>query len=191
MESHGSSYDMIIEAVFFAHFVEGGKEFYFNRMEIEETTKQIGVSVPKNIGDVIYTYRYRQKLPQRVLDSAPRGKQWVIRSAGYGKYKFGLTALAVVNPTPGLVETKILNATPGVIARYSLTDEQALLAIVRYNRLLDILLVQHVTLCRVIYELPSQALAKLKLTNFILELIVVVLITLYLYRPKAGRILSV
>lgn len=138
MESHGSSYDMIIEAVFFAHFVEGGKEFYFNRMEIEETAKQIGVSVPKNIGDVIYTYRYRQKLPQRVLDSAPRGKQWVIRSAGYGKYKFGLTALAVVNPTPGLVETKILNATPGVIARYSLTDEQALLAIVRYNRLLDI-----------------------------------------------------
>lgn len=109
MESHGSSYDMIIETLFFAHFVKGGKEFYFNRTEIEETAKQIGVSVPKNIGDVIYTYRYRQELPQRVLNSAPRGKQWVIRPAGYGKYKFGLTALAVVNPTPGLVETKILN----------------------------------------------------------------------------------
>ena len=105
MESHGSSYDMIIEAVFFAHFVRGGKEFFFNRMEIEETARQIGVSVPKNIGDVIYTYRYRQELPQRVLDSAPRGKQWVIRPAGHGKYKFGLAALAVVNPTPGLVET--------------------------------------------------------------------------------------
>lgn len=138
MESYGSSYDKIIEALFFTHFVKGGTEFDFSRIEIEETAKQIGVSVPKNIGDVIYTYRYRQKLPQRVLDRAPKGKQWIIRPAGQGKYKFALATLAIINPTPGLVETKILNATPGVVSRYSLTDEQALLAIVRYNRLLDI-----------------------------------------------------
>jgi hypothetical protein len=31
-----------------------------------------------------------------------------------------------------------LDATPGVIARYALSDEQALLAVVRYNRLVDI-----------------------------------------------------
>jgi hypothetical protein len=37
-----------------------------------------------------------------------------------------------------LVETKIPDATPGVIAMYSMYDEQALLAKLRYNRLLDI-----------------------------------------------------
>jgi hypothetical protein len=37
-----------------------------------------------------------------------------------------------------LVETKIPDATPGIIAKYALSDEQALLAKLRYNRLIDI-----------------------------------------------------
>ena len=38
-----------------------------------------------------------------------------------------------------LAETKIPDATPGIIAKYASTDEQGLLAKLRYNRLLDIL----------------------------------------------------
>ncbi len=34
--------------------------------------------------------------------------------------------------------TKVPDATPGVVAKYALSDEQALLAKVRYNRLVDI-----------------------------------------------------
>jgi len=41
-------------------------------------------------------------------------------------------------PSRILAETKIPDATPGVIATYSLSDEQALLAKLRYNRLVDI-----------------------------------------------------
>jgi hypothetical protein len=41
-------------------------------------------------------------------------------------------------PSVLLVETKIPDATPGVIVRYSLNDEQALLARLRYNRVIDI-----------------------------------------------------
>lgn len=37
-----------------------------------------------------------------------------------------------------LSETKIPDATPGIIAKYALNDEQALLAKLRYNRLIDI-----------------------------------------------------
>jgi hypothetical protein len=37
-----------------------------------------------------------------------------------------------------LAETKILDSTPGVIEKYALNDEQALLAKIRYNRLVDI-----------------------------------------------------
>ena len=37
-----------------------------------------------------------------------------------------------------MATTKIPDATPGIVAKYALGDEQALLARVRYNRLIDI-----------------------------------------------------
>jgi hypothetical protein len=43
-------------------------------------------------------------------------------------------------PSPSLAETKVPDGTPGVVAKYALSDEQALLALVRYNRLIDIFL---------------------------------------------------
>jgi hypothetical protein len=41
-------------------------------------------------------------------------------------------------PSANLVVTKILDSTPGIINRYAINDEQALLAKLRYNRLIDI-----------------------------------------------------
>ena len=43
-------------------------------------------------------------------------------------------------PNPNLATTKIPDATPGIIARNAFSDEQAVLALVRYNRLIDIFL---------------------------------------------------
>jgi hypothetical protein len=43
----------------------------------------------------------------------------------------------VIVPAPMLAETKVPDATPGLIALYALNDEQALLAKLRYNRLID------------------------------------------------------
>lgn len=45
---------------------------------------------------------------------------------------------AQIEPSKLLAETKILDATPGIIARYAISDEQGLLARLRYNRLIDI-----------------------------------------------------
>lgn len=39
-----------------------------------------------------------------------------------------------------LATTKIPDGTPSIVKKYSISDEQALLAIVRYNRLIDIFL---------------------------------------------------
>ena len=39
-----------------------------------------------------------------------------------------------------LATTKIPDGTPSIVRKYSISDEQALLAIVRYNRLIDIFL---------------------------------------------------
>ena len=45
-----------------------------------------------------------------------------------------------LTPNPNLAVTKIPDATPGIIAKYTFSDEQAVLARVRYNRLVDVFL---------------------------------------------------
>jgi len=62
----------------------------------------------------------------------------MIESSGRSLYSFTLGKQANFEPDTTLVETKILNSTPGIITKYALSDEQALLAILRYNRLIDI-----------------------------------------------------
>ena len=41
-------------------------------------------------------------------------------------------------PNKNLAETKVPDATPGIVSKYAFNDEQALLAKLRYNRLIDI-----------------------------------------------------
>jgi hypothetical protein len=43
-----------------------------------------------------------------------------------------------MTPNVNLSETKVPDATPGIVAKYAFNDEQALLARLRYNRLVDI-----------------------------------------------------
>jgi len=110
----------------------------FERTEIAKVAQDLGIQLPKNLGDVIYSFRYRTKLPEIICKKAPKEHEWVIRPAGRGKYKFVAVQMAIVVPSEMLAETKIPDATPGVIDRYALNDEQALLAKIRYNRLIDI-----------------------------------------------------
>lgn len=132
-------YEHIIEAIFSAHFSKGVTEFEFEREEIERHAAELGIKLPKNIGDLIYSFRYRTPLPAAIRQSAPRGKQWLILPAGRAKYRFALTEMAPqIVPNEMLAETKVPDATPGVVAMYALNDEQALLARLRYNRLIDI-----------------------------------------------------
>ena len=65
---------------------------------------------------------------------------WIIRSAGRSKYQFVLVADEPLTPNPNLAVTKVPDATPGIIAKYAFSDEQAVLALARYNRLIDIFL---------------------------------------------------
>jgi len=131
-------YSQIIEAVFFKYYRPGLDELAFARSDIAEAAERLGVAVPKNLGDVLYSFRYRANLPASVAQKAPAGHEWVIRPAGRARYKFALAAASRVVPSAMLAQTKIPDATPGVIEKYVLNDEQALLAKVRYNRLVDI-----------------------------------------------------
>ncbi len=75
-----------------------------------------------------------------MLATQPAGMAWRIELAGRGLYKFVLGRESRIVPSSSLVRTDIPDATPELISVYALDDEQALLAIVRYNRLIDIFL---------------------------------------------------
>ncbi|MFT3745518.1 MAG: hypothetical protein QM785_14650 [Pyrinomonadaceae bacterium] len=131
-------YTQIIETIFFRYFKQGVFEFEFEREEFRTTAEALNIRPPDNLGDIPYTYRYRSPLPESILETADEGLEWIIRPAGIGRYRFVLVPIFALVPAQNLVETKILDATPGIITRYALGDEQALLAIVRFNRLIDI-----------------------------------------------------
>ena len=133
-----SRYAQIIEAIFFKHYQVGMSQVLFDRADIVQVADELGIALPKNIGDVIYSFRYRAELPSSIVEQAKEGYEWIIRPAGRAKYKFELASRSVIEPSKLLVETKIPDATPGIIGKYALNDEQALLAKIRYNRLVDL-----------------------------------------------------
>ncbi len=131
-------YSQIIERIFFDYYQEGAREVKFQRNDIERVARELNIKLPKNLGDLVYSFRYRTSLPERVRAKAPEGEIWIIRSDGRALYKFVSIPNRPLVPQQMLAQTKILDATPGIVAKYSLNDEQALLAKVRYNRLIDI-----------------------------------------------------
>lgn len=131
-------YERILEDIFFNHFQPGMETFDFERIEIETVAAKLAIKLPKNIGDLVYSFRFRAAPPPRILKTAPPEKNWLIRSAGRSRYRFVLDDKWSLEPNIHLGNIKVPDATPGVIEKYSLSDEQALLAKLRYNRLVDI-----------------------------------------------------
>jgi hypothetical protein len=135
----GNRYSQLIEAIFLAHFKKGETEFEFGREEIEHQASALKIKLPKNLGDIIYSFRYRTPLPESIKARAPRGMEWVIMPAGRSRYRFVASPAGIkIHPNEALAETKVPDATPGIISMYALNDEQALLSKLRYNRLIDI-----------------------------------------------------
>src|SRR5947209_3075405 len=131
-------YAQIIERIFLNHYTEGASEICFERKEIERVAQELHINLPKNLGDIVYSFRYQVTLPETIRSKATEGRQWIIRPAGRSRYCFVLVVEQDIAPTSMKAETKVPDATPGLVAMYSLDDEQALLAKLRYNRLIDI-----------------------------------------------------
>ena len=133
-------YGAIIERVFSQHYKRGLKEFEFTRDEFAEAAKVLDIVLPKNLGDVIYSVRYRSELPETIRAKSASGFEWIIEGAGLGSYRFKQVRLNRIVPREELLTIKVPDATPEIILAYALGDEQALLAKVRYNRLVDVFL---------------------------------------------------
>jgi hypothetical protein len=130
-------YGAIIEKVFFDHYDEGVTEFGFLREELREACSELLIAVPDNLGDIVYSFRSRSELPEKIRATAPHEKTWIIEGAGKGKYKFRVDGINRIVPSTNAYQIKIPDATPELINMYAKSDEQALLAKVRYNRLID------------------------------------------------------
>ena len=137
--SKGNIYNAVISEIFRRHFVPGVEQFEFTRSELEEVGLKLGLD-PKNLGDVIYAYRFRRPLPKEITDTEPQDLQWIIELAGRAIYKFRLERINRIVPNTNLIQIKLPDSTPEIISQYSSGDEQALLTKIRYNRLIDIFL---------------------------------------------------
>jgi hypothetical protein len=131
-------YLLLIEEIFFKRYNPGDLRVEFVREDIEKSAELLNIQLPKNIGDIIYAFKFRATLPESIKTTADHGKEWVIKNVGRSQYAFEQLLQARVLPDNMLMAIKIPDSTPGIVERYALEDEQALLAKLRYNRLLDI-----------------------------------------------------
>lgn len=131
-------YEQLLETVFFRNYEPGDRTVDFKRTELEEAATELGIDLPKNLGDVLYSFKFRAAFPLSIQAVAPEGESWNIRNTGRSTYQFFVEREQFIEIDPLLAKVKIPDSTPGLIASYALSDEQALLARLRYNRMLDI-----------------------------------------------------
>ena len=112
----------------------------FKRDHLINAARDLDIKLPRNLGDILYSFRYRTPLPDSILETQPEGLEWIIEGAGRALYRFSLVRVNRIVPRNDLLAIKLPDATPEILTAYALNDEQALLAKVRYNRLVDIFL---------------------------------------------------
>ena len=92
-------YSDLLADIFAKHYRSGMTSLKFMREEIGTSATKLGIVLPKNLGDLIYSFRFRTKLPHSISDKAAKGFEWVIELAGRAKYRMiqrkviGLTQL--------------------------------------------------------------------------------------------------
>ncbi len=140
MASDKNRYSQLIEKIFEHRYKKKAQSFEFERIELEKAARDLDIVLPKNLGDVLYSFRSRTELPKSVRDKAADGKEWIIEGVAKSKYRFRQVSISRIVPREELVTIKVPDATPEIIEQRALGDEQALLAKVRYNRLVDLFL---------------------------------------------------
>lgn len=125
-------YSDTITEIFSTYYSPGITEFTFRRDEISLNVK--------NLGDVIYTYRYRSPFPKQILDTEPAGLNWIIKPSGDASYTFKLAKGCRITPDFSLPANTISDLSSDLVKRHRTNDEQAALSMIRENRILDLFL---------------------------------------------------
>ena len=136
-----SKYEQVISKVFFDNYKKNERVVPFDRQELADACRELSFSRIKNLGDIPYSFRFRKDLPDDILNTCPKGAEWIIVGKGIGLYEFRLSQTSKIEPAVGRLRIKIPDATPEIVKLYApANDEQALLTKVRYNRAIDLFL---------------------------------------------------
>lgn len=132
-------YSRVIEKVFIDNHREGSSRVPFGREMFDAACDSLKLRRIKNLGDIVYSFRFRAELPNSIQSKAPEGYEWIILGAGRALYEFRLATSGKISVGRGRQEIKIPDSTPEIIKMYAPgDDEQALLTKVRYNRIIDL-----------------------------------------------------
>lgn len=139
LDPEDTRYVQAMRRLFDKKWNRGSKGFDWKRDELTEIATELGFAAPKNLGDNIYSIRHgREDLPEEIRNLAPPGKAWLLLPNGKSTYRFVLAERAFLDPDSSKQPIKIPDSTPQLVARYAKRDEQAVLARIRYCRLVDI-----------------------------------------------------
>ena len=117
-------YAAIIEKIFFSKYTKGDEEVTFEREDLVRAAKSLRIKLPKNLGDVIYSISYRTDLPQRILKTQTKGKEWIIEGRGRAMYCFRLVTENRIVPNEQLTAIKVPDATPEIVSSYALSTSK-------------------------------------------------------------------
>lgn len=118
----------------------GTAKFEFHQNEIERVASDLKLQLPEDLGNFFSSLWQSHTLPAEILVTADLGREWVLESTGQSTYQFRLALARRIFPNYQLRVIKIPDATPRILTANAMNDEDALLAKVRHNRLIDLFL---------------------------------------------------
>ncbi|MYK84091.1 MAG: endonuclease, partial [Gammaproteobacteria bacterium] len=80
-KSKSNRYKTLIDKIFLDRYADGAVEVPFERSDIEDAARDLGIPLPKNIGDLVYSFRYRTPMHESILETQTEGREWVIEGA--------------------------------------------------------------------------------------------------------------
>ena len=86
--AQNNRYATLIEDIFKQYYIEGKNKVVFKRNDIELAAAKLNIKLPKNLGDVIYSFKFRTNLPEYIAKTSSDGREWVIKNIGRGLYAF-------------------------------------------------------------------------------------------------------
>lgn len=96
-KAEGSRYERLIERIFLMKHRAGAKTIPFERKDIEPVARALGITLPKNLGDMIHSFRYGTPLArghpkdgdgrQRVVDRPCREIEVLVRPGHSDSYR--------------------------------------------------------------------------------------------------------